>query len=445
MKRRDRRRWGSAVRSWKCSRSAPGGSFRALCRRSPDTDYVLVRCMSVSGGRRYATNAIVARTGCVPREGPWTSSNCSDVPAVSSTAGWPRTSRTSGATSYPVFRMGRARTGQPRRRSRTCGFPPVARWRTIEQVGDRFDGVTGSATSRSEAWRRAYTAATEAATSLEVRSTRPSCRVVTSPRTLPDAGRRRQPRARWDLAIAVGAKTKLDAELVEVVARVVHRRGGRLPRRRLIGERPAIVDGLRHPDATAGDVRPDRPTESHSFLAGVLVSRYELGDAARVRRTRLAAFVCGPRPVDRPAPGRRQNAPVVGEAHRRAGERRCNLGFLQRRVDACSRDPAGGVRHRRRATRDRRLRVLDGINEEDAQKAIADAQRIGELDLRRRGDRSAALRGRRGDADRRPGRRRRWWLVRPRRWPWRTSTRSSATHPPACWSPAKPLASPPYR
>jgi uncharacterized protein (TIGR03086 family) len=113
---------------------------------------------------------------------------------------------------------------------------------TIEQVGDRLDGDQLGDEPQA-AWRRAFTAATDAAASLESVDTA----VHVSRGDIPAGDYLMEVAAdnlvhSWDLAIAVGADTELDPELVQVVAdwfvgvEEAFRAGG------AIGERPPIAD-----------------------------------------------------------------------------------------------------------------------------------------------------------------------------------------------------------
>jgi uncharacterized protein (TIGR03086 family) len=113
---------------------------------------------------------------------------------------------------------------------------------TIEQVGDRLDGDQLGDEPQA-AWRRAFTAATDAAASLESVDTA----VHVSRGDIPAGDYLMEVAAdnlvhSWDLAIAVGADTELDPELVQVVAdwfvgvEDAFRAGG------AIGERPPIAD-----------------------------------------------------------------------------------------------------------------------------------------------------------------------------------------------------------
>jgi uncharacterized protein (TIGR03086 family) len=120
--------------------------------------------------------------------------------------------------------------------------PPLLEGSTIEQVGDRLDGDQLGDEPQA-AWRRAFTAATDAAAALESVDTA----VHVSRGDIPAGDYLMEVAAdnlvhSWDLAIAVGADTELDPELVQVVAdwfvgvEDAFRAGG------AIGERPAIVD-----------------------------------------------------------------------------------------------------------------------------------------------------------------------------------------------------------
>ncbi|MGH8824727.1 MAG: TIGR03086 family metal-binding protein [Jiangellaceae bacterium] len=96
--------------------------------------------------------------------------------------------------------------------------PPLLEGETVEQVGDRFDGDQLGDDPQAT-WRRAFAAATQAATSLESVDTA----VHISRGDVPARDYLMEVAAdnlvhSWDLAIAVGADTTLDPELVDVVA-----------------------------------------------------------------------------------------------------------------------------------------------------------------------------------------------------------------------------------
>jgi uncharacterized protein (TIGR03086 family) len=120
--------------------------------------------------------------------------------------------------------------------------PPLLKGSTIEQVGDRFDGDQLGDDPQAS-WRQAYTEATEAAASLESVDSA----VHVSRGDIPARDYLMEVAAdnlvhSWDLAIAVGADSGLDAELVGVVADWFVGMEESFRASGAIGERPSVAD-----------------------------------------------------------------------------------------------------------------------------------------------------------------------------------------------------------
>lgn len=96
--------------------------------------------------------------------------------------------------------------------------PPLLQGSTIDDVGDRFDGDQLGDDPQA-AWQQAVTAATDAASGLESvdATVHVSAGEISAREYLTQVGADNLVHA-WDLAIAVGADTRLDSELVEAVA-----------------------------------------------------------------------------------------------------------------------------------------------------------------------------------------------------------------------------------